>query len=255
MTCEDVAYHGKHPQDRKGTSQVSKRSGLYPHARVDAAKVPALAQAGGVLLTRTARVSGLDAALSEALAPWRKPLARHDPAKVLLDLAIAVALGGDDCSDANLLRAEPGLYGPVASDATISRTIAALAVDVGKVEKAVASARACARDHAWNQAAAHAPNHAVSADKPLVIDLDATLITAHSDKENAAPTFKRGYGFHPLCAFLDHGAEGTGEPLAMLLRPGNAGSNTAADHEQVVKDALKNVPGLNPARPGPARRS
>jgi len=200
-----------------------------------------------VLLTRTARVSGLDAALSEALAPWRKPLARHDPAKVLLDLAIAVALGGDDCSDANLLRAEPGLDGPVASDATISRTIAALAVDVGKVEKAVASARACARDHAWNQAAAHAPNHAVSADKPLVIDLDATLITAHSDKENAAPTFKRGYGFHPLCAFLDHGAEGTGEPLAMLLRPGNAGSNTAADHEQVVKDALKNVPGLNPA--------
>jgi len=150
-----------------------------------------------VLLTRTARVSGLDAALSEALAPWRKPLARHDPAKVLLDLAIAVALGGDDCSDANLLRAEPGLYGPVASDATISRTIAALAVDVGKVEKAVASARACARDHAWNQAAAHAPNHAVSADKPLVLDLDATLITAHSDKENAAPTFKRGYGFHP----------------------------------------------------------
>lgn len=202
------------------------------------------------MLTRTACVSGLDTALSEALARWRKPLARHDPAKVLLDLAVAVVLGGDDCSDANLLRAEPGLYGLVASDATISRTITALAGDVEEVEKAVAAARATARAHAWNHAAGHAPNHAVSGDHPLVIDVDATLITAHSEKENAAPTFKRGYGFHPLCAFLDHGTEGSGEPLAMLLRPGNAGSNTAADHEQVIKDALRNVPGINPTRPG-----
>lgn len=203
-----------------------------------------------MLLTRTARVSGLDAVLSDALAPWRKPLARHDPAKVLLDLAIAVALGGDDCSDANLLRAEPGLYGPVASDPTISRTIAALAADIDSLEKAIATARATGRTHAWRHAGANAPNHEVTASNPLVIDLDATLITAHSEKENAAPTFKRGFGFHPLCAFLDHGADGTGEPLAMLLRPGNAGSNTAADHEQVIKDALKNVPGINPARPG-----
>nr|WP_243894210.1 IS1380 family transposase [Dermatophilus congolensis] len=223
---------------------------MYPHVRLDAARVPAVAQAGGVLLTRTARVSGLDAALSEALAPWRKPLARHDPAKVILDLTVALALGGDDCSDANLLRAEPGLYGAVASDATISRTITTLAADVGKVEKAIAAARATARASAWKHAANHAPDHAISTDNPLVIDLDATLITAHSDKEKAAPTFKRGYGFHPLCAFLDHGAEGTGEPLAMLLRPGNAGSNTAADHEYVIKEALKNVPGINPARPG-----
>jgi hypothetical protein len=64
----------------------------------------------------------------------------------------------------------------------------------------------------------------------VIVDVDATLVTAHSDNEKAAPTFKRGYGFHPLCAFVDHGAEGTGEPLSILLRPGNAGSNTAADH-------------------------
>jgi len=56
---------------------------------------------------------------------------------------------------------------------------------------------------------------------PLVVDVDATLVTAHSDKENAKPTFKKGYGFHPLCVFVDHGSEGTGEPLAILLRPGN----------------------------------
>ena len=75
----------------------------------------------------------------------------------------------------------------------------------------------------WALAGPRAPNHAVTAANPLVIDVDATLVTANSEKENAAPTFKRGYGFHPVCAFVDHGPDGAGEPLAMLLRPGNAG--------------------------------
>jgi len=81
----------------------------------------------------------------------------------------------------------------------------------------------------WGVAGGHAPDHKTSAKAPLNIDLDATLVTAHSEKENAAPTFKRGFGFHPLWAFADHGQEGTGEPLAVLLRAGNAGSNTAVD--------------------------
>ena len=170
---------------------MSKRSGLYPHVRVDTAPVPAVAQAGGVLLTRTVRVAGLEAALSDALAPWRKPLALHDPAKVVLDLAICLALGGDACSDAALLRAEPGLYGRVASDATISRTVAALAGSIDKVERAVAHARATARAQVWALAGDHAPGHDITAATPLVIDLDATLITSHSDKEKAAPTFIR----------------------------------------------------------------
>jgi hypothetical protein len=83
-----------------------------------------------------------------------------------------------------------------------------------------------------------------------VVDLDATLITAHSDKEHAEPTFEKGYGFHPLCAFVDHGPDGTGEPLALRLRLGRAGSNTAADHIGVTRDAFKQLPGINPSRPG-----
>lgn len=229
---------------------MSKRSGLFPHVRVDTAAVPAVAHAGGVLLTRTVRVSGRGAALSDALARWRKPLARHDPAKVLADLAISLALGGDACRDTALLRSEPDLFGSVASDATISRTIAALAADIDQVEKAIAGARAAARTRVWALAGQHAPDHAASAANPLVIDLDATLVTAHSDKEQAAATFKRGYGFHPVCAFVDHGPDGAGEPLAMLLRPGNAGSNTAVDHEQVIKAALAAVPGIKASRPG-----
>jgi hypothetical protein len=84
-----------------------------------------------------------------------------------------------------------------------------------------------------------------------VIGVDATLVTAYSDKEHARPTFNLGYGFHPLVAFADHGPAGTGEPLAVLLRPGNAGSNTAADHISVVRDALRQLPGHRPGvRPG-----
>ena len=75
-------------------------------------------------------------------------------------------------------------------------------------------------------------------------------MTAHSDKENAKPTFKKGYGFHPLCVFVDHGQEGTGEPLAILLRPGNAGSNKASDHITALRQAFRQLPGLPAHRPG-----
>ena len=83
---------------------------------------------------------------------------------------------------------------------------------------------------------------------PLVIDVDATLVTAHSEKEGAAATFKSGFGHHPLWAFLDHGPDGTGEPVAALLRPGNAGSNTAADHSTVIRAALRQLPGHRAGR-------
>jgi hypothetical protein len=102
------------------------------------------------------------------------------------------------------------------------------------------------RVRAWSLAGEHAPDHATSAARPLVIDVDATLVTAHSEKESAAPTFKRGFGFHPLWAFVDHGPEGTGEPLAFGLRAGNAGSNTVADHQAVIGAALAQLPGGHP---------
>ncbi|MDO5710744.1 MAG: transposase, partial [Micrococcales bacterium] len=204
-------------------SQITR---LYPRVHVDTAEVPAVGQAGGVLLTETVAVTGLGHDLSAVLAPWRKPLAVHDPGKVVLDLAIGLALGGDCLADIALLRAEPGVYGLVASDATVSRTIAALAADATQVLTAIDTARASARARAWTLAGGRAPDHDINARDPLVIDVDATLVTAHSEKEHAAPTFKRGFGFHPLEAFVDHGAAGTGEPLAGLLRKGNAGSNT-----------------------------
>jgi hypothetical protein len=227
---------------------VRKRSGCYPRLGVDVGARGVVSHAGGVLLTAAIERVGLDRALSQALAPWRKSHAVHDPAKVVVDLAVMLALGGDCLADIALLRSAPGLFGAVASDPTVSRTIDALAQDAPAALAAIATARAAARARAWELAGSRAPDHDVTAARPLVIDVDATLVTAHSEKEQAAPTFKKGFGFHPLWAFADHGPAGTGEPLSVLLRKGNAGSNTAADHITVVRAALKQLPSHRPGR-------
>ncbi|VEI02960.1 Uncharacterised protein [Acidipropionibacterium jensenii] len=215
-----------------------KATGSYPRVHVDAAPVAAAGQAGGVLLVETIRASGLDRELSRALARWATPLTVHDPGKILCDLALSLAVGGDCLSDLAELRAEPGVYGPVASDPTVSRLIGLLGADADAAEKAISRARKTARARVWALGGDHAPDAGISPADPLVIDVDATLVTAHSEKEQAAPTFKKGYGHHPLCAFIDHGAQGSGECAVIMLRPGNAGSNTAADHTTVIRAAL-----------------
>lgn len=222
---------------------MGKSTSWYPLLSVDATGRGVVSQAGAVMLVKAAEHVGLVDALSAALRPWRKPLASHDPGKIMVDLAIAVAIGGDCLADVAVLRAEPGVFGPVASDPTVSRLIATLASDPGRALTAINSARASVRAVAWKAAGAQGPDHRIDAETPLIIDIDATLITAHSDKQHAAPTYKRGFGFHPLCAFADHGTGGTGEPLAVLLRPGNDGANTAADHKKVLADALAQLPG------------
>jgi hypothetical protein len=222
---------------------VKKTTGPYPRLVVDGDGGGVVPNAGAVLLLRTAETVGLTSALAEALRPWQRPLARHRSGKVLLDLAVALAVGGDCLADIGQLRATPEVFGPVASDPTVSRLIDTLAADAPAALAAIASARATARARAWELAGDRAPDHDTHATTPLVIDVDATLVTAHSEKECAAPTFKRGFGFHPLWAFCDHGGQGTGEPLAFLLRAGNAGSNTVVDHQAVIRAALAQLPG------------
>lgn len=230
-----------------------KNIGLYPRVQTDTAAAKTVSQAGAVALVETVRASGLDRSLSQALRRWRKPLARHDPGKIVTDLAIALAVGGDCLADVAVLRAEPSVFGVVASDPTVSRLVDTLAAEADRALQAIDAARAAARGRAWAAAGQHAPNHAADAQSPVVIDVDATLVTAHSEKEQAAPTFKKGFGFHPLLTFADHGQDGTGEPLSVMLRRGNAGSNTAADHIAVLKAAFCQLPGHKPGRrPGKA---
>jgi hypothetical protein len=155
---------------------------------------------------------------------------------MVLDLAVAIALGGDCLADAALLRAQPELFGAVASDPTISRLLETLGGDPAAAIAAIRHARASARATVWQLCCP------VPVAGEVVVDLDATLIGAHSDKEGATPNFKRGYGFHPMMAFVDHGAGGTGEPLAAMLRPGRANASDAADQIAVLDAALAQLP-------------
>ncbi|MFJ8795995.1 IS1380 family transposase, partial [Streptomyces sp. NPDC102462] len=217
---------------------MSKRIGLYPRVRVEGGGSGAVSQAGAVLLVETVRKVGLDTVISAALAPWRKPRAVHEPGKVLLDVALATALGGDCLADVAMLRAEPDVFGPVASDPTVSRLIDALAAAGPKALTAIRTARAEVRSRVWELAGEDSP----AADGSVIVDIDGVLVLAHSEKQDATATWKKTFGHHPLVAFVDHGPAGSGEPVAALLRPGNAGSNTAADHITTARLALAQLP-------------
>ena len=210
-----------------------------PKITVSADGTGLVSQAGGLLLAEALRVTGLRGGLSEGLGRWRAPRAVHDPGKILADLVMTVGLGGDCLADVAVLRAQPQLCGPVASDPVVSRLVATLAAEGPRALRAIRQARAVARERAWALAGDRAPG----ADGSLIpVDIDATIVLAHSEKEKAAPTWKKTFGFHPLAAFADHGAGAGGEPLAILLRSGNAGSNTAAEYIEVAKLALAQLP-------------
>ncbi|MFF1479742.1 IS1380 family transposase [Streptomyces sp. NPDC058301] len=217
---------------------MKKRIGSYPRVRVEGGSHGVVTQAGAVLLVETVRKTGLDQAISAALSPWRKARAVHDPGKILLDVALAVALGGDCLADVGMLRAEPGVFGPVASDPTVSRLIDTLAGSGSKALAAIRAARAEVREYVWQLAGPSAPD----ADGQVIVDLGGVLVIAHSEKQDAAATWKKTFGHHPIMAFVDHGGGGSGEPVAGLLRPGNAGSNTAADHIEAAQLALAQLP-------------
>jgi hypothetical protein len=199
-----------------------------------------IGHAGAVLLRKLADQCGLTPALGAALGRKGKfPLI--DRGTALISMAVAIMLGATSMSDIAVLAHQEPVLGAAPSDTTVRRTLEL--ADPATLDK-IARARAAVRAHVWQLICARPGGFPwlATAGKLLagwlVIDLDATLITARSDKEGAAPTFKSGYGFHPLGAWCAN----TAESLAMLLRPGNAGSNTFADHLAVLTAALRQIP-------------
>jgi hypothetical protein len=170
-----------------------------------------VSHAGAFLLVELTDRLGLTAALSAAMASTRERRSAHDPGVVLRDLAVAVADGGEHVTDLGVLRGQEALFGAVASETTAHRVLKSIGAEA---LEALRAARAEGLARAWDAGARP---------KELILDIDASLLTAHSEKEGAAGTYKGGFGFHPLLCYL---AE-TGEPLAAILRPGNAGANTA----------------------------
>jgi hypothetical protein len=209
---------------------------------LDPARESLISSSGALLLNETTRRTGLGRGLSRALSPWRPTRASHDPGRVLLDVAVAVALGGDCLADIAALRAQPEVFGTVASNPTVSRVFAALAGDVEVAVAAIRQARAAARAAAWARRRPVAGTPGARSGGQVIVDIDATLVTAHSDKEGAEPTFKRGFGFAPMCTFVDHGEQGTGEPLAIDLRPGRASPWNSADHLTTLDAAVAQLP-------------
>ncbi|HET9848682.1 MAG TPA: IS1380 family transposase [Candidatus Dormibacteraeota bacterium] len=172
---------------------------------------------------------GLGDALSAQIIAMHKRLPRHDRGKVLVHAMLMLAGGGECCVDIERLRIEPVLFGDVCSDSTLYRTLRSLDPrTVVAVKEAVAEVR----ETVWRRSAATKRG-------PVVLDLDGSLIDIHSEnKEQTAPTYKGGFGFHPLACFAD----ATGEMLAALLRPGNAGANAVADNLQVLDEGVAQLP-------------
>jgi len=204
------------------------RDGRRVTVEVSADGAGLVSHAGSALLAQVADGLGLTRALSLRLAGLKQRRRGHDPGRVIRDLVVMLADGGECVSDLATVREQEALFGPVASDSTAFRLIDRVASEPELLD-ALRAAHARARERFWE-------HH--GAPGSLTIDIDATLITAHSEKEQAAGNYKGGYGFHPLQAYADE----TREALGGLLRPGNAGANTAADHQAVLDRALEQIP-------------
>jgi hypothetical protein len=219
----------------EGTSQV-KNIAVAPRVKVSADGHGVVSHAGIGILRELADLTGLSAQVTTALADTYRGPWVYAPGQVFADLAAAVA-DGADCIDGigQACGDREHVFGPAASTTTMWRLVDQR-IDAAHLPR-IRAARARARATAWTAGAAPA------AATWLHIDIDATLVIDHSDnKQHAAPTWKKTFGHHPLLAFLDRPEIAGGEALAGLLRPGNAGSNTAADHITVLEQALESLP-------------
>jgi hypothetical protein len=173
---------------------------------------------------------GLGALLSEQIPQRGERLPLHDRGKVLIQMALMLAGGGESCADIEHLRLQGELFGSVPSDTTVFRSFHEIGAST---RKNLSVSLALVREKIWDRAGL------LDGEGPVVLDIDASLVEIHSEnKEGAAPHFKGGYGFHPMLCFAD----ATGEALSGVLRPGNAGANTIADHVTVLDDAIRQLP-------------
>jgi Transposase DDE domain group 1 len=212
----------------------------YPRVVVSADGTGVVSHVGSRLLADVATAAGLPEAFNDAAGGRRWRRSSHAPGRVLTDLAVLLADGGQSITDLAVLRHQPGLFGLVASTATAWRVLDS--VDDAALA-GLKRGRAVARERAWllrGEAGRTVPTvRCGGVDVPgLVIDFDGSLVTCHSEKGQTAATFKHGFGYHPLLVWLDN----TGEALAGMLRPGNAGSNTAADHIRLTEEAFAQIP-------------
>lgn len=216
--------------DQEGTSEVNVNS--TASVVVEGSGRGVVAHVGLHALGCFADRVGLGAGLSGAMRATVPAAERavHDRGRVLVQAMLMIAGGGEACTDIERLRAQAALFGNVGSDSTLYRTFRSITPQaLGGLWAAVGEVRA----RVWAQTPVLAGGGRV------VLDIDASLHQVHSENKTAtAPTYKGGFGFHPMYCFAD----ATGEALSVLLRPGNAGANTVADHVAVLDAAVAQLP-------------
>jgi hypothetical protein len=222
----------------EGTFYVRQLTSWAKDLRVTADGDDVVAMVGVIGLRMIADRTGLTGGLSAVLAkPGFDPV--HDRGRVLVDIACSIAAGGADVYDIEALRAQGEVLGPVASDTTALRALGEIGDrDLHRMDVAGAKARA----HLWGLLPGGVPVSRFAGGhdcgQTIVLRVDATISIAHSGKQNAAGTLKKTFGFHPLGCWIDN----TRELAALMLRPGNAGANTAADLIEVIRAAMAQIP-------------
>ena len=224
LTCFSWCCETSRKTGQEGTFEVNSNSVL--NVKVEGGGTQVVAHAGLHSLGRFADRVGLPAALSTAIK-WsgeRAPL--HDRGKVLTHAMLMLAAGGEACSDIEFLGVQDRLFGDVCSDTTLYRTIRAITPSVlGDLREAAATVR----QQMWSRMSA------TTGTAMVVMDIDASLVQVHSEnKQGCGPNYKGGFGFGPMFCFAD----GTGEALAAVLRPGNAGANAVVDHLLLLDQAI-----------------
>ncbi|WP_026533336.1 IS1380 family transposase, partial [Arthrobacter sp. H41] len=222
---------------------MSKSTCVFPSLPVATTEQSLVSHAGLNVVTSLIDALGFRGLCEDRLGQFVPSGAWHRPGTILGSLAVMLAGGGEHVSDLDILRTGANVFGKVASNATISRFFERTVTSPEVFSYGFSTLTRELRTRVWASAGDRSPAVKATALDPLIIDLDATLVTSHSDKEQAVGTYKGGYGFAPFIASVDYGAgNGTGEVLTALLRPGNAGANSAKDHIAVFTHAIEQLP-------------
>ena len=222
---------------------MQKSTVVFPSLPVSFTGQSLISHAGVSVLTGFMDALGFGRLCEDRLGQFVPSGAKHRPGRLVGSLAAMLAAGGEHASDLDILRSSPGVFGQLPSNATVSRFFERTVTNPELFSYGFETLTRELRTRAWDAAGDRGPALTATAADPLIIDLDATLVTSHSDKENVAGTYKGGYGFAPFIASIDYGGgNGSGEILAAVLRPGNAGANSAEDHIRVFHTAAAQLP-------------
>lgn len=222
---------------------MNNNTSLYPAIPTVSTNQALVSHAGLTTLSDLLNAMSFRKLCENRFSQFVPAAAVHRPGKMIADLSLMLAAGGEQVSDTDQLRTVQGLFGPVASDPTFSRFFARISKHPGAFDYAFATMQREVRTKLWAAAGQRNPAARASRMNPLTVDIDASLVNVHSDKEGAKGNYKGGYGFSPMIAMVDYGkTQGTGEILAVRLRPGNKAANSAKDHISILSQALEQLP-------------